>query len=983
MKRETQSLDGRWQIAFDQGNVGKKSQWTQWQRFLADAPREYVDVPACWERFRQDYEGVAWYGHTFTVPAEWEGRSARIHFGAVNYLTEVYLNDQAIGYHEGGYTDFTLEIGDVLRFDSGNLNTLVLRVIGPILTQDIVIDGIGRDDMPHWRGAIAGGAWQSVELIASDRAHVCDVFADPDLANSRVRVRAAIENVTLTSRDLCAHLRVVPLGVIGDGDAAAETPVAETEVKLTAAPGQTDLALDIPLESAQSWSPGSPFLYRLRVELRDESGAVDEHSVRFGMRELRIDEDGYWLNGRRTLIKSAFFEGLYPTTLAAPPDEAFARRELQLAKDAGFNLLRPWRKPQPPVIYDLADEMGLMLVGTMPIECMGRWPTMTPYAERRMRSEVRESVRRDRNHACIVMWEIFNEIMRPALQRIKHRVSREARALDPSRFILDESGGFGGGAFIYPPNSTEPFRINDVHSYPGAPFDQAGYDRLLALGKTREQLAEMGLSDPGRHGRSKQIPGGFVHVSEIGYGSLPDLEANVEQYRREGNPLTPEYRYHHALLDHYRRALGHTGLKQIFPTVREFCEVTQELHATANKQMLEAIRINPDIDGFTIHAYTDGDWIVGAGLLDIFRNPKKAYHAAKETNQPVYLALRTGKRNVYASDGVLLTATVASELEEAAAVRIEAEVRGPAGEVIETVVRDVRISRGVTRLLSDSLATEGLSGLYTFGGRLVHAGDVLTENSYGFRVVPRADVPAVSGRAAVADPGGALEGALTTLGISHEPFSADTPQDMLVLADAQALHRGKTDAPGKKLPEFVRAGGKVVYLEIPAGKPLGPWAGDQLLSADWLPLQLLLRPTKGLWSPFPHVIRRHPVSRNLPADKAMDRDYVNVYPRFSILNAAQGDPAVPYAGMDLWSQLGEEARRAPVCTLGLGWRPGATTDDRDYRGPGPVIFGVDLIDWPCGDGTAILSTLRLVNSVGHDPVADILLANILAWAANL
>ena len=167
------------------------------------------------------------------------------------------------------------------------------------------------------------------------------------------------------------------------------------------------------------------------------------------------------------------------------------------------------------------------------------------------------------------------------------------------------------------------------------------------------------------------------------------------------------------------------------------------------------------------------------------------------------------------------------------------------------------------------------------------------------------------------------------------------------------------------------------------GKPLGPWAGDQLLSADWLPLQLLLRPTKGLWSPFPHVIRRHPVSRNLPADKAMDRDYVNVYPRFSILNAAQGDPAVPYAGMDLWSQLGEEARRAPVCTLGLGWRPGATTDDRDYRGPGPVIFGVDLIDWPCGDGTAILSTLRLVNSVGHDPVADILLANILAWAANL
>jgi len=989
MQREVKSLDGRWQIAFDPGNVGKLKQWTQWDRFVADAPREYIDVPACWERFRQDYEGVAWYGHTFTVPADWEGRSVRIHFGAVNYLTEVYLNNEPVGYHEGGYTDFAFELGDMLRFgEDADPNTLLLRVIGPIVTQDIVIDGIGRDDMPHWRGAIAGGVWQSVELTASQRVYLSDVFADPDLAGSCVRVQAAVENLDLKKRDLRARLRAVPLGVVGRAEHVADTAAGEAAVELTALPGRAEFTAVVPIESPRPWSPASPFLYRLHVELYDAGSNVDECSVRFGMRELRIDDKGYWLNGRRVLVKSAFFEGLYPTTLAAPPDDAFARRELQLAKDAGFNLLRPWRKPQPPIVYDLADEMGIMFVGTMPIECMDRWPTMTPYAERRMRNEVRESVRRDRNHACIVIWEIFNEITRPSLQRIKHRISREARTQDPSRYILDESGGFGGGAFYYPPNSTEPFQVNDVHSYPGAPFDQEGYDKLLSLGKTEEQLAALGRTLPVNRqpGGSKQIAGGFVHVSEIGYGSLPDLEANAEQYRREGNPLTPEYRYHLALLEHFRRALALTGLDGIFPTVREFCEATQDIHAVANKLMLEAIRINPDIDGFTIHAYTDGDWVVGAGLLDIFRNPKKPYYAARETNQPVYLALRTSKRNAYAGDDVVLTATVASEREEAWTACLELEVCAADGRVVESAAREARISCGVTRLFSESLPTDGLAGLHTLRGRLTRDGELVTENSYGFRVVPRPDIPAVSARVAIVDPWGKLSGAMEVLGISHMPFDADTPVGRLVLADARALHwnKGERDEASALLPEFIRAGGTVLYLDIPPGTPVGVWAGDQVLAAEWLPVQLLLRPTRGLWSPFSHVIRRHPVvSRNLPADKIMDQDYVNVFPHTSILNVADVDPRVPLTGMDLWSQLGVAAPRAPICTLGLGWRPGAFTDDRDYRGPGPVVYGADLIDWPCGAGKIVLSTLRLINSIGSDPVADILLANVVSWAGTL
>ena len=351
----------------------------------------------------------------------------------------------------------------------------------------------------------------------------------------------------------------------------------------------------------------------------------------------------------------------------------------------------------------------------------------------------------------------------------------------------------------------------------------------------------------------------------------------------------------------------------------------------------------------------------------------------------MYLALRTAKRNSYAGEDLPFTATIASEDEKACEARLEVEVVAPDGHVLYSADCEARISCGTTELMSESLGTANLSGLCTLRGRLLCGKDVVTENAYEFRVVPRADIPALSVGVALVDPWGKLAAALDTLGIRHEPFGADTGKDVTVLVDAQALHWNKGDVPeaAALLPDFIKGGGTAVYLRIPPGKPLGSWVGNQCLAAPWLPFQLLLRPTRGLWSPFPHILREHPVmSRGLPAGKAMDRDYVNVYPHLSILNAVDGDPVVQQVGNDLWSHAVEDARRAPACTLGLGWRPGVFIDDRDYRGSGPVILGLDLIDKPCGDGTVVLSTLRLIDSIGQDPIADLLLTNIIQWSGG-
>ena len=179
--RDFQSLDGAWQIVFDRNNEGGAKQWVREKNFPREQQRE-IAVPSCWELIEKDYEGVAFYRRTFTVPASWQGKVVRLHFDAVNFLSEVWLNDTAVGVHEGGFTPFEFRVDDLLKFDEEN--TLILRVVGPILLQDKRVDGMGPMETPQWRGAITGGIWQPVRLIATGDVYVKDVFIEPKISDN-------------------------------------------------------------------------------------------------------------------------------------------------------------------------------------------------------------------------------------------------------------------------------------------------------------------------------------------------------------------------------------------------------------------------------------------------------------------------------------------------------------------------------------------------------------------------------------------------------------------------------------------------------------------------------------------------------------------------------------------------------------------------------------------------------------------------------
>ena len=945
--REFQSLDGTWEIIFDSQNEGRKAGWHQEQVFLAHDDRREIHVPSCWEEIEKDYEGVGFYGRRFTVPKTWEGKTVRLQFDAVNYIAEVWVNDHVVARHEGGYGPFEFRIDDLLKFDEENF--VSLRIIGPIVAQDKVVDGIGQSDMPHWRGAITGGIWQSVRLIATGTAFVDDVFLEPRLANNTVAVHVTLENAEHVSRavEVTASIR------------SAEQPNKVVAVKIATlklVPGRNKKSWTLAVPDARYWSPDDPHLHSATIRIADESTTLDVKDVRFGMRELTIRDNKFELNGKPIYIKAAFFEGLYPTRLAYPDSKEMALREIQLAKECGFNMIRPWRKPPPPMWLDLCDEVGVMVIGGFPIECMKRWPTVTPHLRDRIENEVRSAVLRDRNRACIVQWEIFNEIGRKDLERLKHPASMLARHLDPTRMILDESGGFAGGSNIYLPGKFEPEVFNDVHSYPGAPLNDSSYNQFLTLSKTSEEIEAMGLK-PGF--KSKQSsPGRLTVVSEIGYGSLPDLVDNNERFAKDGNPLAPPYRYHKDMAQWIRSVLKESGLDAVYPDLQKFCLDQQTIHSQGNKRMIEAIRSNSSTGGYAVHALTGGDWVLGAGLLDLFRNPKGSYWGTKEANQPRYLALRVRPRNIYAARGAKITITGINDLDDVAG-KLSVEVISADGTSELLAEKDVSLVSGVSSLLERKLDAGKMAGSCTVRTRLTGKdGLVVAQNTVTIDVFANQQLAAPDLNIAVLDENNSLRSFLKSAGIPFVEFDTNTPKSLPVFVSKALARNPNAVERFAELKSFVQQGGTAVYLEtVQRGNSF--WA-HRLPPKNVLPVPTTSKGAFGLWVGVSHIVTDHPAFEGLPSKQMMGQVYENVW--------------APHTLMGTGGEL-------IVGSVSHGWYQGEK-DSQHYQGPSAAWYGMDIGVVPSGSGRYVLSALRIVENLGKDPVADKILFNLIEWTTG-
>jgi len=947
--REALSLDGSWQIVFDRKNEGRVSKWHVQTTFEALKDKKKIMVPSCWETIEQDYEGAAYYQRAFKVPANWADKTIRLHFDAVNFMAEVWLNETAVGVHEGGFTPFEFRVDDLLKFDGEN--TLILRVVGPILLQDKRVDGMGPMETPQWRGAIAGGIWQPVRLIATGDVYVKDVFIEPKISDN-----------TATFHLELAHegKKAAPakVGIVIRSDNQPDKVAATISKTLDLKPGSNRQSWTLKIPDAVYWSPDNPHLYRAEVSVASGGIVSDLSTTRFGMREFTIRDNKFYLNGKPLYLKATFFEGLYPVKLAYPDSREMAIREIQLAKDAGFNMIRPWRKPPPPMWLDLAEEMGVLTVGSLAVECMDL-PAESARLPGWVENEVRQSILRDRNRASVVQWELFNELKRPVLKRLLHPMSMLARELDPTRLILDESGGWAQGANMYLPYESEPTKFNDIHDYPGPQINEEVYQKLLLTGsKTHEEMLAMGLG--GRLPGKNVVPGLMTFFSELGYGSLPDLVDNNQRFAEAGNPIAPPTVYHRRLADEHRRALKESGFDKIYPDLKQFCLDQQQIHGAANRRMIEAVRCNPDVQGYCIHALTAGDWIIGAGLLDLFRNPKTyAYEGTKAASQSRILSIRVRPRNVYAERGTKIEITGVNEL-DAISGNLKVEVAAGDGGIVFTKTIKAKMGSGITPLFSEPFDTKALRGTHTVKA-LVTAddGSPISGNVYSFDVFSAKQLAVPGKRIAVLDASDSLKPFLRQAGIAFVEFDAKTDRSLPVFVSRTEAKTPEQRKLFTELAAFIKAGGTAVYLQ--GGGPKAKWGVGEKAS-PLLPVSALSKQAIGTWTGIPHLLKDHPVFDGLPVNGMMGPIYENVWAENTLLDVA-----------------GETI----VAAIGYDWFPDYDLRKRHYYGPGDTWWGADMAIAPLGKGRCLVSQLRLLDNLGKDPVADKILFNLIRFAAKV
>jgi len=424
------NLNGEWSYEFDFGGSGR------------DAGRELfksrgfggrIVVPFCPE---SDLSGVGhkdfitdmWYHRKINIPAEWAGKRVILHFGGVDYECESYIDGASVANpHFGGSSSFELDITPFVR--AGGEHDLVVRVH----------DNTRTGDEP--RGKQCGsfkshgcsytrttGIWQTVWLEAVAPAGLKRVQIVPDFDGSRFIVTPSYYSVAAGCRFRATLL---------DGDVAVA--VAEG-----AALDGVPAILQIQGE-ARPWSPESPFLYGLRLEVVAPGGdVVDCVRSYAGLRKIHVEGDRFFLNNKPVYFRLVLDQGFYPDGIwTAPSDEAL-RRDIELSMAAGFNGARLHQKVFEERFHYWADRLGYLTWGES--ASWGCDPAKT-LAARNFLPEWAEIVERDRNHPSIVAWTPFNEtwsVASAAVNREHQRTQIDAynlcKAIDPTRPVNDASG---------------------------------------------------------------------------------------------------------------------------------------------------------------------------------------------------------------------------------------------------------------------------------------------------------------------------------------------------------------------------------------------------------------------------------------------------------------------------------------------------------------------------------------------------------------
>ncbi|MCX6903569.1 MAG: hypothetical protein NTW03_08845 [Verrucomicrobia bacterium] len=361
MARDTwQNLNGVWEYAVT-GKAEEQTPATFSGDILVPYPIESA-LSGVMRALKPDQR--LWYRRTFTVPKEWAGQRVLLHFGAVDWEATVFLNGRELGSHRGGYDAFTFDLTKALKRDGAQ--ELVVSVWDPT---DTTWHLSGKQTLrpAGCSYTASSGIWQTVWLEPVPMSTSIETLhAVPDLEAGVLRLtvtgRVGNEPLDLEARAFDGGKEVF----VGMGKAGFELWPAlyENKVKFYKTTGSwftTNLVL--PIKEAKLWSPDNPFLYDLTVTLKKDGAVLDTVKSYFGMRSIskRTDPKGFTrflLNGQPTLMAGALDQGFWPDGIHTAATDAALRHDVEIAKQAGLNIIRKHVKVEPERFYYWCDKLG-------------------------------------------------------------------------------------------------------------------------------------------------------------------------------------------------------------------------------------------------------------------------------------------------------------------------------------------------------------------------------------------------------------------------------------------------------------------------------------------------------------------------------------------------------------------------------------------------------------------------------------------------
>ncbi|MFX1519494.1 MAG: glycoside hydrolase family 2 protein [Promethearchaeota archaeon] len=475
-----------WKFKTDKDDIGLNEKW--FVSTYDDSSWEDVVVPSTWntDPELEWYKGFGWYRTHFSFPQSWRTNESvvYIHFLAVFLKCDVWINNHYLGYHRGGYTDFSFDISDQLKRE----NTITVRVDNSLKNKQI--PGKSFD---WW---FYGGITREVFVEKHPRLWISDISITTKVFPNDL----ALINVTCTiynqfNSDLKGNIK---LDIVTDDNIRTHSSTFTFSIKHNT---HYQWSRAILVSNPNLWSPESPFLYMVICDISLDNIVVHRVVERFGIREIKTVGTALYLNNRMIFLKGFSRHEDYPGYGNSLPYD-IQYNDLKMIKESGANFIRLAHYPNHPSVLDICDELGLLVWEEIPAwQILPEFLSNPEIVEKWAKPQLKEMIQRHKNHPSIIIWSIGNEFDTGSSLSLPYisEMVRYAKQLDPTRLTTYATNKYQrdmGYAFIdvisinayqgwYTAKISDFGKVvDDIHKYnPEKPIFMSEFGAGAVLGK--------------------------------------------------------------------------------------------------------------------------------------------------------------------------------------------------------------------------------------------------------------------------------------------------------------------------------------------------------------------------------------------------------------------------------------------------------------------------------------------------------------------